>query len=408
MATPTARVRPYQPLWFLAEVRTGQLLQELVTLDISGSVGRTLGQSTSGSFTLYLPRTTLPWREYTQPGRWMVVGILDDRPFWAGIILQREGGTNSTVDLTCTSPEGYLDRRYVHDHTWSQKDEASVIATGLLQEAVSPDGICLRIDAPATGTKRDRTYLDTGNKTVYAAMQELMGVRSGPEWSIDPEWVAGAEGQQVELVARVRKHYGRETAAVVFDYPGPIVEYTTSESYDAGSGANEVLADGAQETPEATVDESAGEDDVDDVGDVGDVEEVETIFHRSKVTIAQAVLDAGWPRYAYRWQPSTSITEQSTLDTYAADTCSALAWGTEAWTVTLAASVAPRLAEDWDLGDQVRVVVEQSAFHPQGAEYEGRIWAWELDTAGDRITPTIAVENPNDTGTETEDEDEDV
>jgi hypothetical protein len=65
--------------------------------------------------------------------------------------------------------------------------------------------------------------------------------------------------------------------------------------------------------------------------------------------------------------------------------------GASAWTVTAAASAAPRLGQDWALGDSIRLHVEPGAAlgHPDGVDLVARAYGWQLDAGDNKITPVL-------------------
>jgi hypothetical protein len=67
--------------------------------------------------------------------------------------------------------------------------------------------------------------------------------------------------------------------------------------------------------------------------------------------------------------------------------------GSRVWTVEAVASQAPRLGRDWALGDSVRVAIDHSPRHPNGAETVSRAYSWELDPGGDRVRPILVEDN---------------
>lgn len=354
--------------WLACDLRTGAVIEELAALVPGGSLQRRLGHSTSLSCSLPLAGAPSGWEGATEKGRTLLVCISDAGvPAWPGMVMTRNRGSASSVSLGLATPEAYLDRRYVGDHAWEQVDEASVIAAGLFADA-QPDGIGLTIDAPATGTLRDRTYADADDKTMLSALTDLMGVQDGPEWMIDCRW-RDSKQTSVELVARVRKKIGVQPAmpAAVFDLPGCVTVYEQAESYENGKGANVVRAYGDGEGDTRAVSDPAEADDL---------------------------IASGWPRYEYRWTPSSSIVQTDTLNGHASSALALMATGASVWTFTASTLAAPQLGVDWGLGDNVRLSVApgRSAGHPDGVEVVARAWGWDWDTRADTITPILVEE----------------
>ncbi|MGW8703318.1 hypothetical protein ACWGOK_41510, partial [Streptomyces eurythermus] len=166
---------------------------------------------------------------------------------------------------------------------------------------------------------------------------------------------------------RVRPKIGVQTAtAVTFDFPGCVAAYTFTESYEAGKGATVVTARG----------EGEGEDRL-----------------TSSPKEAAALLAAGWPRWEYRYTPSSGITDPDQLQAHAAQSLALMAAGGQAWTLEAIASQAPRLGQDWGLGDSIHLAVDSSPRHPRGTDVTARCWAWELDAGADRVRPILVQED---------------
>lgn len=355
-------VRPYEVTWFGCDFMSGEIIAELPSLSAGGPIERRLGGYSSTTFGLTLAGAPPNWRAATEKGRVMIVGVWDDNPRWAGYGTVRTRGSSPSASVTASTIEGYLDRRFTGTLALAATDEA-LIAAALLQ--VAQDGLdCLDIDAPPTGTLRDRSYADADDKTLYSALTELMGVQGGPEWTIDPVWNAGRSG--FRLVARVRPSIGTvaDNPQAVFSYPGPVTQYESTESYEDGKGADVILATGNGE---------------------GDGGRVVSAVHYSPV------LSQGWPVFEHRWSPSSSIKDVATLNGHAAQAQALMQYGATAWTLTATASVAPHLGEEWALGDSVRLTVDPdtSPGHPEGADVVARCWGWSLDPVADTIVPII-------------------
>ncbi|WP_320067862.1 hypothetical protein [Micromonospora sp. RTGN7] len=356
--------QPAQLTWLGCDLRTGRIAEELPALTPTGSLSRRLGAYTSAAFTLALAGAPAAWEAATDPGRTMLVALADEIPVWAGIVLTRSGGSAGTVQLGVATPEAYLDRRYARDHTWTQQDETSVIAAGLIGDTAL-DGIGLTIDAPAAGRVRDRAYRGADDATVLSRLQELMGVDGGPEWTIDVRW--HSDTTRLELIARVRQRIGVQSAspAAVFTHPGDVAAYELFESYEAGRGATVVQARG-----EGEGDSRAS----------------------SSETVAADLIASGWPRYEYRWTPGTAITSKNILDSHAQAALALLRPGARVWSVDAVATQAPRLGRDWQIGDNIRLQVLTSPRHPAGVDMAGRAWGWDWDPRADRISPILAEE----------------
>lgn len=359
--------------WFGCDLVTGQIIAPLH--DLTGTVSRQLGAATSANLTLPIPRsgpgavplTTI--EQATEPGRTMVVAVVNDVPAWGGIVLVREGGTGATVSLACISIEGYLDRRYVGGHTFVNADEAAIVA-GLLGDAQT-EGIGLLLDTPPTGRTRTRTYFDQDDATVLSRLQELTRVSDGPEFTIDLDWTDDTHTAVAKLF-RLRSRIGRTatpptaifrtTAASVFGSRGASeARYTFSENYSDGRGANHVVATSSGESEDRP---------------------------QSAPARAEDLLAAGWPRWERRWSPSSSISSQDVLDDHAAAELARRRNGARTWTFEARWDQYPRLNVDWRIGDDVgwRVVGHR---HPDGVVGQGRAIGWDLDMQAGKVVPIL-------------------
>jgi hypothetical protein len=349
--------------WISCDLATGRITEELPDLNLTGSLSRVLGASTTSQFTLPIPLPSantarFNWQGATEPGRSMIVALDDDEPFWAGCVTRRNAGTGPELRLATVSLEGYLDRRYVGDHTWIGQDDSSVIAAGLLADA-DDEGINLIVDATASGHLQDRTYKAKDNKTVFRALSELMGVTDGPEWTIDINW-EDADQLVITKTARVRSRVGTATTqpTAVFDSGSSAdVAYDFDEDYTGSKGANHVVA------------YSSGQGDDQPFSDPAR---------------AGDLLAAGWPRYEYRYQPSSSITDVSILNSHAQARLAVMRLGGRAWVLESRWSSYPRLGVDWDIGNDIRWELTGHG-HPDGVTGSGRAIGWNVEPERDHL-----------------------
>lgn len=360
-ATPSRTVD-----WLACDLVTGDVLAYLPT--VGGAISRALGAYTQDSLTVPIPaagpgatRTFLV--EATQTARSMLVCVVNNVPVWGGIIIKPTGGTIATTTYSTVSLEGYLARRYVGDHKWTQRDQTSVIAAGLIADAQT-EGIGLVLDCPPSGVLRDREYLDQDDGTVYDRLVELMSVENGPEWTIDLEW-ADERQQSIAKVFRCYPRIGRAVPGATISTTGAArASYTFSESYAAGEGANHIVAT------------SSGEG---------------TDRPQSRPARADVLLEGGMPRYELRFTPSSSIKDSSTLQSHARSRLSQIANGTTRLDIDARWDAEPvRLALDIALGDQVAFDL-RGHMHPLGLTGDARLIGWKLDPSGGTYTPTLVM-----------------
>lgn len=360
--------------WLGCHLGTGKIIEELPDLyPASGPLISVLATSSSVQFKLPIPLSgygapPLNWQSATQEGTTMIVAVLAGRPIWAGAVLINDSGTDPVAGISCVSLEGYLDHRYVGDHTWTDQDEASVIAAGLVADA-DPEGIGFVVDAPATGTLRDRTYQDQDDKTIYSALRELMGVIDGPEWTVALDWTDSTQ-TAVQKIIRVRKRIGvaasipsavfDSQSSAVFDTGGAAsAQYRVVKDYSSGKGANHIVA------------VSSGQGDT-----------------RPQSTPArdETLLASGMPRWEYRFTPSTSITDTAVLDAHAARSLELMARGARSISITARADVYPVLGTDWTVGDDIGYDLAGHG-HPTGLTGVARAVGWQLDPQAGTVAP---------------------
>lgn len=365
-AEPRPRSRPVTIAWFGCELRSGGIVAELPALRPTGPLGRRLGAPATASFELALDGACRDWEAATQPGRSVLVGVdtTTDIPVWAGTVLVRGRGSARTSDLSCATLEAYLDRRYTGTVDAYGQDTAQIV-TALLANPLLY-GPPFTVDAPDTGETMTYTVADSDDRTVLSALQELMGMDGGPEWTVDTAWNAARSG--FAFPVRVRRRIGVQPAdpEAVFDSPGCVAAYTQSESYEQGQGATVVVARGEGEGASRL---------------------------SSAVYRADTLIAGGWPQYVHRYTPATGLTDPDALDRHASQALALMSTGASVWSLEAAASAAPRLGETWGLGDTVRLAVAASPGHPAGAGIVARCWAWELDPAADRVRPILVEED---------------
>lgn len=364
--TETSGGDPYALEWYACDARTGGIIEDLRSLRPTGPLSARLGTYSTTTFELGLAGAPRGWESATDQGRSMLVAVdpVIGEPIWAGLVLTREGGSAQTVQLGAVTPEAYLERRFIDTLTLLQQDQATVI-TSLMTAPLSL-GLPFVMDAPPTGRLMDFEVQGGDDRSVLSAMQEVMGMDGGPEWTIDVAWADSHNA--FNLPVRVRPRIGSQLQEpeAVFDFPGCISSYTLGESYEAGKGATSITARGEGEGAARL---------------------------SSAAQIATDLEAAGWPRYVYRYTPASGLTDPDQLNAHARQALNLMATGARVWSLDAVASRSPRLIRDWSLGDTVRVAVEASPRHPTGAEVVARAWAWELDPGADRIRPILVEDD---------------
>lgn len=349
--------------WVSVSALTGSIIADLPGLKPSGSLKRTIGRHESQTADLPLDGAPSNWETATREKSVFLVALTDaleneprGLPVWGGMVTERTTDHTSTVGLSMVTAEDYLNDRNVGTvkYTgWAQND----LAADLITRYVIPNGIPLRVVKLAgANPTRDRAYADKDDKSVLDALDELSGVIDGPEWTIGWEWV---DERKLGLVLTVGARLGSPAPAGLgpaswFELPGNVTSFELVRSFRRGEGANDVMAtsSGAGDArPQSPRQVNAGD---------------------------------GRPKIEYRWSPSTSITNVSTLTAHAQR---ALA-GMKSGTVALSITANTQETEPFDLGDDVGFNLTAPA-HPNGITGTAR--AIGIEWTDTTITPVLDV-----------------
>ncbi len=355
----------------------GSVIADLPTIRMDGVLKQTLMRYESQTATLpaWDPNDPdndagLPpknWRQATRKGAVFILALdwVDENtqaPLWGGMVVRRGRKVGGGVQLTLVTAEGYLDRVYVGDETFTGVDQNIIVKTLVEKYAKTGTlhGLPIRVQiVGGPGMARDRAYLDSADKTLLSVLTEFSGVIGGPEWTIGWEHVGDGFGLVFYVGTRIGAPapVGLEPPAQ-FDLPGAVTSAELVEGYGAQEGANDVMAvstgvNGARpQSPHGTI----------------------TTDMR--------------PRFEYRWTPDTNITDVATLIAHRDRALAAMKDGSVALSLTADREEAPILGKEWNLGDDVGFAIEAPEF-PDGISGTARAVGWELtDTT---ITPLIDV-----------------
>jgi hypothetical protein len=267
--------------------------------------------------------------------------------------------------------EHYLDRRY--SGSLSITADQATIAAALVQATIDTEGVPFVVQALPTGQLRDRTYFDYEDKTTLSLLTDLMNIQNGIEFTVDLEWT-DTTNTVLRYVFRISDRIGKSVPLPTrFEHPGPVQAFTVPEDFSRENGANDVMS------------VSTGEG---------------AARPQSPRYVDTAALAAGWVRYERRWNPSTGISEQSTLNAYAEAELERLRNGlTElSLVVNLDAPGCPRLNVDWWLGDDITAAITAPSL-PQrtgpdhqllpGYEQAVRVVGWDMDLDARTMTPSL-------------------
>jgi len=314
--------------WLSVDARTGVVLADLPLLSVD-TIKRSICRYDSAAASLPLAPPPVGWELATREGGAVMVLLDDATPIWGGLVTQSPRGSGNTLEMHLATIEAYFDRRYVGDVTYTQVGQNAIVASLVTAYIASGPlgGLPIRVVMlGGAGTLRDRTYTDASDKTVYSCLTELAAVDGGPEWTVEWEHLTGPERYTPVLYVGARIGSAATPGlapAATFDLPGCVTEAVVFRDYSAGKGANSVVAVSTA---------------------VADVR---------PQSLPQVAADDGRPTYEYRFTPSTSITEISTLTAHARSALATLAPGAVAITLSANVGSAPPLGTAWVLGDDV-------------------------------------------------------
>lgn len=330
--------------WVATAARTGEIITDLTNLDLP-TVKQTVGRYETAQARLPINIEDAPsdWVRATKKNASHLILLGDNPedpahgiPIIGYRITKRVRDESDVCQLDVATLESYLDCRYIGDETYTQVGQNDIFADliekyildGDLGGSSGKNGIPIRVQyaTAGVGKLRDHTYKDQDDKTVYSALTDMAGVIGGFEWYLGWEWQHNPE--RITPVAYVGERVGTAPSAgldpaATFEMPGPVTSFRMVEDYGQGKGANDVMAT------------SSGQ------GTVRPQSAHETIT------------DADQPTVEYRFTPSTSITNVSTLDDHATSKVAVMADGATTLSLSYSVEDGPRLGIDYFLGDDV-------------------------------------------------------
>lgn len=347
--------------WVACESRTGRLIERLPGLACR-KVGVTLCRyEAAEGLSLPLPDAPPSWVRATEPMASFLVLVDDEAPQWGGMIDDApQVAELDYVPIAAATIEAYFARCYVGDRDFEGVGQ-NLIAKALIEEfvATGPNGgIPIRVEVVGgDGEPRDRHYKDSANQTVYSQLQELAGVTGGPEWTVG--WERSVVDGEVYYtpVFYVGDRIGSSPAdglapAATYRMPGPLRSFRRGRGWKTGKGANHVVA------------YSSG---------TGD----------SVPSASHTVADPDRPTVAFRFTPSTNITESDTLDAHAQRKAADLSRGERAISMVADYESSPKFGVDWFIGDDIGYSVGGTVSGPRQVVVTGdAVTEWAEETAG--------------------------
>lgn len=341
--------------WLAVSLTSGFVLAEFPDLQATRLSYR-FEEVTSG--TVMIPWRDIPsnWGEATVPYGTAMLLVRGGTVLWGGIVVKRERTLQGEgLSLTLATVEHYFDSVYVKDHTYSAWGQTWIV-NDLVTSTLEGHRFVLDVETEHSSIKRDRTYVESSDKTLLSVLQELSNVQDGPEWCTS--W-RGDGGRYVPVLT-VADRVGSLTPVTTFD-ESVMTSFRVLEDYTAGYGANMVVAAGD------TLNETQLRSDV-------------MVADQSYRPVVEHVV-----------RPSSSITLKETLNAHASSALRQLRDGTNTVDMTLSLMAAPVVYEEWKPGDVVAWTVADEAGRFTGfSNGEARVVGYDIDFSGVwTITPVL-------------------
>jgi hypothetical protein len=224
--------------YYTADLLTGNVLGEL---DLFG-VYATKMLSRAGQFTGSMKLTGNTFDDALRlscsiPGRTALYLERDDDLVWGGILWNRMWSTQGkSLQLNGQTFESYFDRVVLEQHFIQQGVAQEQIFNNLVNQLQAQENCDIGLDIVSLPTtNRNRTVLIPDYEYHFAtdALQQVVGVDEGLEYTIDPTDSATVD-HPVKLVRVGYPELGAANPDLVFDFPGGVRDYWTPESGTTG------------------------------------------------------------------------------------------------------------------------------------------------------------------------------
>jgi len=366
--------------WTAVNARDGYLLADFTDLSLDGPLKKTIGryETVSASLAIGGQDNAAPpenWRRATLPGGAVLIALDPDTnlPLWGGMVMQRTSGEGDTIDLSLATLEAYFDRRFVGTVSYAAADQNSIVADlvnrFVLDGAGGKNGLPIRVQYTTGGATRSIIYYDYNDVTVYSALQSLMGLLGGPEWSLEWEWQHNPE--RITPVLYVGGAGGSNRVGVSppagltpnaqFTLPGCIKKLDVIEDFSSGKGANIITATASGNG----------------------------IARPTSGPLTTA--DTTRPAFEYRYSPNQSGLVPLTLQQYAQQALGVIGDGTATVAFDADLATSPKLGRDWMVGDDILYdIADTVPAFPDGLIGTARSIGFSLtDEATPVLTPTL-------------------
>lgn len=185
----------------------------------------------------------------TIPGRNAIYVDRDGSLVWGGVIWGRDyTASTQTLEIQAREFESYFERRRITSTLAFTNTDQLSIAQNLMASAQSaPYGnIGVQVGVETSGVLLSRTYYNYELKTYFNALQDLSRAENGFDFNIQVEYDGAGEPSKSLVLGypRIGTVYSTSNPyAVLFQFPGNIVDYSYPE--DGSIAANAVYALGA-------------------------------------------------------------------------------------------------------------------------------------------------------------------
>jgi hypothetical protein len=247
--------------FLLVDVLTNQVLTELPMTSVSFTCLLNGAGPFSSSIPVVAETTISSIDDVTTPGLRGIIILRNGAPIYGGIIWKRSYQRNERrVQIEGSSWESWFGRRLLKRLlTYGQVDQLDIfrdlvfqarnegwngfLAIDPVTNPARPDtNFALNVPTHDSGVLRDRTYYGYDGATYGDRMKQLSAVLEGFDWRIRNDRVGNGFERNL-LLGYPYLGATEANTSLVFEYPGNLVDYTTSE--DSGEAATSVVVMGA-------------------------------------------------------------------------------------------------------------------------------------------------------------------
>lgn len=344
--------------WYVADLTSGAVIEEL-PLKARGTIERTIGQKSTFAADLDILDPSCPpnwasidWR------RCMIVPTGDDVPLCAYRVTDTPEIGGPTVALTLASLEGIAEEVYVPAGEFTDADDATVAAHLLGKIAT---GWNFELVVKQTGTLGDYVFSDYEDRMVSSALADLTSKDSGPEWITRIRWEDETHRQFVKTI-EISPRVGRRIESTVIE-DHHLAERRRSRSWAKLAVRTQAVGDGIGESRPM-----------------------------SPWVVDTEAIAAGVPPWELR-VPAPTVEDEAGLAQVAQAAATRYRYGTQTWSLTIAQTEpgAPRLMDDYDVGDTVTMALDPTRYDPASWHGPARVIGYRVRMEGRLVVEVTPV-----------------